>query len=102
MQNQTNVSNSLGASFLMNVAEESSILESICVILEIKGCEAASLTHSDYSSSVFHQHLRPIDRNNTSMPKLTKEAKAALVVIFQITRKLILIDEVSRIENSKK
>jgi len=83
MQNQTNVSNSLGASFLMNVAEESSILESICVILEIKGCEAASLTHSDYSSSVFHQHSRPIDRNNTSMPKLTKEAKAALVVVFQ-------------------
>ena len=36
------------------------------------------------------------------MPKLTKEATAALVVIFQITRKLILIDEVSRIENSKK
>ena len=72
MQNQTNVSNSLGASFLMNVAEESSILESICVILEIKGCKAATLTHSDYSSNVFHQHSRPIDRNNTSMPKLTK------------------------------
>ena len=80
---QTNVSNSFGASFHLNVAEESSILESICVILEIKGCEAASLTHSDYSCNVFHQHLRPIERNNTSMHKLTKEGKAALVVIFQ-------------------
>ena len=100
IQNQTNsVTSAQLANFQVNTNDLIQLLEAICGILGIKGCETTPLIYNEACQESVSTS-RTNSRNSNVATKLTPKAKAALTVIFNEFRNQAGLDRTGLSQSS--